>query len=293
MIARRFSPVRRTDGQTKVRCRLCGRWYEAVTYSHLLYIHRIRKPQAYKDRFGLLKLTSVRVRRKIAKEKTLVCDSDLRYLREHWGRISLREMASRIGRDPATIRGQARRLGLPPLVESWDPSKVERMIRAMHRGGLPLNSGRVRTDEPGLYKAGRYHFRSWRNAVSAAGINYSDVALRGPFQRWSTHRIVREIKTLLSGPGRLPGPRATAFEALRGRAKLLWELAAGDAGRRKELRNGRPLKCPAYPPRGVAGIALLGCVSTNAVTRGSVKKPGDTVPPEDGSGRLTRLFDVS
>lgn len=237
MIPRRPGPVRGAEGQTHVRCRLCGRQFEAVTYSHLLYVHRIGKPQAYKDRFGLSKITSTRVRRMIAAEKTLVRDSDLRYLREHWGRVSLREMGERTGRDPATLRAQARRLGLPYLVERWDRAKVERMIRGMRRGRRPLTSGRVRTDDPGLYKAARYYFKSWRNAVTAAGIIYSTVALGGPFQSWSKRRIVNEIRTLMAGSGQLP-----AYRVLELRHSKLYAAA------RNYFGNWRRAVNAAMPP---------------------------------------------
>lgn len=205
MRAGRKSPIReRGPGETKlssilethVVCRLCHRSYQAVTYTHLRAKHGILDPQAYKDEFSLSKITAAEVRGRIAEQKTTIRKSDLEYLKTHWGRVPLKEIVRQVDHDPATVRAQARRLGLPLLVETWNPEKVKGMIRAARRAGRPLHSGGVRNDNPGLYKAGKYYFGSWEAAVNAAGIKYASIARRTEFESWSKKRIVREIRIL-------------------------------------------------------------------------------------------------
>lgn len=185
------------DSETHILCRICRRWYRAITYTHLRYVHGILEPQEYKDEFAVAKITAPEVRERLAEMKTLIRKSDLEYLKRHWGKKPLKVLTRRLGRDASTLRAQARRLGLPLKVESWNAEKVKRLIRRARREGRPLHSGGVRKDNPGLYKAGKYYFGSWEAAVTAAGLNYASVTRRAPFESWSRKRIVTEIRDLL------------------------------------------------------------------------------------------------
>jgi len=190
------TPAGELETKTHVRCRLCRRWFEAITYTHLRYKHGIEEPRSYKEEFALSKITALEVRRKIARQKILVDRIDLGYIRKNWGKRSIREITSYLGISASTVRKHALRMGLGRLVEAWDPTKIIQSLRRAFRQGLELHSGGARDTMRPLYKAALKRFGSWRNALVAAGISPEKVARRGPFESWSPDRIIREILLL-------------------------------------------------------------------------------------------------
>jgi hypothetical protein len=181
---------------THVLCRLCRRWFQAITYSHLLHKHGIEDPQTYKDEFSLKKITADEVCRKIAAGKFIVDRFDLDYIRENWRKKSLKEITSYLGIGAPTVRVHARRMGLGLLVETWNRPKIVISLRRARRRGEALHSGSARHTMGRLYKAAIKHYGSWRKALEAAGISYDKVARRAPFENWSRDRILQEVRTL-------------------------------------------------------------------------------------------------
>jgi len=182
--------------QTHVRCRLCHRWYEAITYTHLRYRHGILEPRTYKEEYSLSKITSADVRRRIAERKVQVDRYALEFIKKHWGKLSLKEITHYLGINPSTVRSHAMRLGLKLLVEKWCDAKIIRLLREARKLGRPLSSGEARHEMGSLYKAAIKHFGSWKLALVRAGIAYEQVARRGPFETWTPDRIIVEIRSL-------------------------------------------------------------------------------------------------
>jgi hypothetical protein len=184
------------ESPTHVRCRICRRWYQAITYTHLRYKHGIVDPRTYKDKYSLSKITAPVVRKKIADQKFLVDRHAVDFIRRNWGKIPLKQITSYLGIDASTVRAHALRLGLGLLVKKWDDTKIIAELQSARRQGLPLNSGEARQGLGPLYKAALKHFGSWMKALKKAEIPYEKVALRGPFESWSDDRVVREIRAL-------------------------------------------------------------------------------------------------
>lgn len=153
--------------------------------------------QAYKDKFGLRLITAGEVREKVAQSKILIGRRQLELIRRAWKVKEQREIAARLGVDPATVRAWAKKLGLPPRVETWDRPKIVAEIRAARRRKVPLHSGAARRLLPRLYKAAQTHFASWGKAILAAGLRYSRIRRLGRFERWDPDRIKSEIRALV------------------------------------------------------------------------------------------------
>jgi len=190
----------RTDGEveseTQVRCRICRRWYRAITYTHLRYKHAIDDPRAYKDKYALSNLTSAEVRKKISEQKILVDRHAVNYIRRKWGKVSLKEITDYLGINATTVRTHALRMGLGLLVEKWDKRKLILSLRQARRHGVPLSSGQARKRIGPLYRAAMKAFGSWRKALTAVGIPYETVTLREPFEAWTQERIFLEARRL-------------------------------------------------------------------------------------------------
>jgi len=63
--------------------------------------------------------------------------------------------------------------------KSWTKARVKREIHLMHNNGAKLNSGALRRYDAGrqLYQAAYRLFGNWKNALSAAGLDYYEVGL--------------------------------------------------------------------------------------------------------------------
>jgi hypothetical protein len=179
-----------------VLCRLCRRWFRAVTYSHLHHKHGIKDPQTYKDEFSLSKITSDEVCRRMAAGRFVVDRFDLDYIRKSWRKKSLKEITSYLGIGAPTVRAHARRMGLGLLVETWSRPKIVISLRHARRQGEALHSGSARRTMGPLYKAAVKYYGSWAKALEAAGIPYHKVARRAPFEVWSRDRILQEMRSL-------------------------------------------------------------------------------------------------
>lgn len=187
----------RPESGALVRCRICHRRFQAITFTHLRYKHGIEDPELYKRKFAVDLLTSREVRRRISERKILVDRHASNYIRAHWGKVPLKEITRYLGIHPSTVRSHAARLGLGLLIERWTESKVLRLLRESQRLGVPLNSGEARRRLPPLYKATLRIFGTWKAGLTQAGIPYEEISLRGPFEKWNRGRILEEIRSLI------------------------------------------------------------------------------------------------
>jgi hypothetical protein len=74
-------------------------------------------------------------------------------------------------------------------------SKAEtlRAIERLNRAGRPLNYSAIRNSEGRLLAHSRRYFHSWRQAVSAAGIDYDQVCL---IHRWNKQEVLDQLREL-------------------------------------------------------------------------------------------------
>ncbi|MGB9619947.1 MAG: homing endonuclease associated repeat-containing protein, partial [Armatimonadota bacterium] len=84
----------------------------------------------------------------------------------------------------------------------WSPELIIAEIRRLHSIGSDITQSRVEAIDSKLTSAAVRYFGSWRAAVEAAGIDYSEVAALGKQRRvskikkWSNERILEEIRRL-------------------------------------------------------------------------------------------------
>ena len=184
------------DSESHVRCKICHRWYQAITYTHLRYRHGIEDPQDYKRDFAVETMASRTVRRKLSEQKLMVDRQATIYIRSNWGKVPLKEITRYLGVNASTVRSHAAKLGLGLLVEKWTESKILRLLGEAWSSGLPLSSGEARHRMSGLYKAALRTFGSWRAGLERAGIPYAQVSRRAPFEKWTRRRILEDIRAL-------------------------------------------------------------------------------------------------
>lgn len=79
---------------------------------------------------------------------------------------------------------------------SWNKERILEEIRALHAQGVDLSWRNVSTIvAPQLAAAAtkRKHFGSWRGAVNAAGLNYSDIRR---YREWDEETILNQLREL-------------------------------------------------------------------------------------------------
>lgn len=69
----------------------------------------------------------------------------------------------------------------------WTRERVIQEIKRRRSDGQPLNPGSVQSDDPGFWGASKRIFGSWSRALRAAGIDPTEVYVRRPKGRTTTH----------------------------------------------------------------------------------------------------------
>ena len=65
----------------------------------------------------------------------------------------------------------------------WDDARILDMVRAFHRDGKELNAKNMEQEDITLITAARRRFDSWHKALTAAGLDYTEIVHRAPFKR--------------------------------------------------------------------------------------------------------------
>jgi hypothetical protein len=65
----------------------------------------------------------------------------------------------------------------------WDDTRILDMVRAFHRDGKELNAKNMEIEDITLITAARRRFDSWHKALTAAGLDYTEIVHRAPFKR--------------------------------------------------------------------------------------------------------------
>ena len=91
--------------------------------------------------------------------------------KSHFG--SWREALEASGLDYDTIR----------RYREWDDERILDMVREFHKDGKGLNAKNMEQEDITLITAARRRFDSWHHALSAAGLDYTEIVQRAPFKR--------------------------------------------------------------------------------------------------------------
>ena len=91
--------------------------------------------------------------------------------KSHFG--SWREALEVAGLDYDTIR----------RYREWDDERILDMVREFHKDGKGLNAKNMEQEDITLITAARRRFDSWHHALSAAGLDYTEIVQRAPFKR--------------------------------------------------------------------------------------------------------------
>ena len=91
--------------------------------------------------------------------------------KSHFG--SWREALEASGLDYDTIR----------RYREWDDERILDMVREFHKDGKGLNAKNMEQEDITLITAARRRFDSWHQALSAAGLDYTEIVQRAPFKR--------------------------------------------------------------------------------------------------------------
>jgi len=75
--------------------------------------------------------------------------------------------------------------------KAWDKGKIREEIRKAYEKGEDLSSFRMRREHSDLLAAGRSHFGSWGQAITASGLDYENIRR---YKNWSKEKIIEEIK---------------------------------------------------------------------------------------------------
>jgi len=65
----------------------------------------------------------------------------------------------------------------------WDDHRILEMVREFHRNGKELNAKNMELEDITLITAARRRFDSWHKALTAAGLDYTEIVHRAPFKR--------------------------------------------------------------------------------------------------------------
>jgi enamine deaminase RidA (YjgF/YER057c/UK114 family) len=118
----------------------------------------------------------------------------------------------------------------------WSKEKIINQIKALDENGADLSYNNMSRERQGLLAAANYHFGSWGEAVTAAGINYDRDVRRIP--KWTPDRIIESIQEAAEAGADLSWTSVTnderysalAYAAIRENQFGSWDAALEAAG---------------------------------------------------------------
>lgn len=184
----------------KIRCRLCGRYFKAVNYSHLFKKHGV-SVEDYKQEFELYFVYSELTRFQRT-QYGVIGEAEIKWLKKHWGKtiFNSRDTARLLGVSPASFQYWRKYLNFPSPRCYWDKELIQKAIRQRIRQKQPLNAASIWKDNSSLYYAAHRHFKDWSDALRTTGINPEQVS---PFRTWSRTKIIAALKEYLRKHQRL------------------------------------------------------------------------------------------
>jgi hypothetical protein len=119
-------------------------------------------------------------------------------------------------------------------LKCWDHETIVNHITDLYHKGVPLYSSYVHQHYPTLHRAGFRYFGNWEAAITAAELDYDEIAR---YQRWTRKRIITKLRELhragedLSWRQFSLGPHSSlAYAAVSKRHFSSWENALQAAG---------------------------------------------------------------
>lgn len=118
----------------------------------------------------------------------------------------------------------------------WNKERIIAELKALHKKKVDLSYNNLAKKHQALVSAAAYHFKSYRNAVEKAGINYEEIVRR---PRWNKQRVIAIIKSAKKKGWDLNWSSVTkrrddlgkaAFAAIQGRLFGSWDRALTAAG---------------------------------------------------------------
>ncbi len=118
----------------------------------------------------------------------------------------------------------------------WTKTQILQELKSLHKSGQDLSYNALARTQQSLVSAAAYHFKSYRKAVEAAGIDYAEVARR---PRWTRAGIIAMIKSAHRKGEELHWAAVTrrrdelgkaAFASLQPRLFGQWKKALSAAG---------------------------------------------------------------
>ncbi len=119
---------------------------------------------------------------------------------------------------------------------AWTRARILNELKNLHQRGKDLSYNRLARTNQALLSAAAYHFKSYRRAVEAAGLDYAQLVRR---PRWTRARIVALIKSAKRRGDELHWSAVTrrrdelgkaAFASLQTRLFASWQRALQAAG---------------------------------------------------------------
>ncbi len=118
----------------------------------------------------------------------------------------------------------------------WTKERIIAELKRLDKKGVDISYNKLAKKHQALVSAAAYHFRSYRNAIEKAGLDYAEVTRR---PRWSKQSVVALIKSSkkknldlnwASVTKRRDDLGKAAFAAIQGRLFGSWEKALAAAG---------------------------------------------------------------
>lgn len=118
----------------------------------------------------------------------------------------------------------------------WTKERIIAELKALYKKKVDLSYNNLAKKRQALVSAAAYHFKSYRNAVEKAGIDYEEIARR---PRWNKQRVIAIIKSARKKGWDLNWSSVTrrrddlgkaAFAAIQGRLFGSWDRALTAAG---------------------------------------------------------------
>ena len=218
--ARKIGP----DQRQYVCCRLCGRYFRAITWTHLRKEHGMSVDE-YKEEFGMrfvysdgLRSLSSRIRIRWTREVVIERlrqrhrqGKSLAYMKVAIENSSLAASATRLfGGYEGAVRAAGydyRKLYPIPNQRKWTDDRILNTIRQYHRENRPLNPKEVMQYGGGLYSSATRYMGSWEAAVERAGISYKKI--RGN-RKWTKAKVVQALRRHENREGGIPNYLRTA-----------------------------------------------------------------------------------
>ncbi len=185
--------------ETHVRCRVCGRWYQILSWTHLRR-HQMT-PEDYKKRFGVDYVSSDEMRQRMSLNSRLPRhNTGYRPLRRRAILSAIRRYLRSRRPAPHSLKGQAvhvfgswrealKAANCEPLRKRWTLQAIRKGLRSWIRRHGPLNDGELKSTDSSLHASVCGRFGTVEAAAGALSLPYSPRCTR-----WSRKRLMNEIK---------------------------------------------------------------------------------------------------